>query len=40
MDIKDLLKELEQKRHQFLQMGGPDKVKKQHDQRKMTARER
>lgn len=32
MGIEDLLEELEQKRHQFLQMGGPDGVKK-HEQR-------
>jgi acetyl-CoA carboxylase carboxyltransferase component len=40
MSIEDLLKELEQKRHQFLQMGGPDKVKRQHDKGRLTARER
>jgi acetyl-CoA carboxylase carboxyltransferase component len=40
MGIEDLLKELEQKRHQFLQMGGPDKVKRQHDKGRLTARER
>ena len=40
MDIEDLLKELEQKRHQFLQMGGPEKVKRQHDKGWLTARER
>jgi acetyl-CoA carboxylase carboxyltransferase component len=40
MDIENLLKELEHKRQQFLQMGGPDKVKRQHDKGWLTARER
>ena len=40
MDIENLLKELGQKRHQFLQMGGPEKVKRQHDKGRLTARER
>lgn len=40
MGIEDLLKELEQKRHQFLQMGGHEKVKRQHDKGRLTARER
>jgi len=40
MDIENLLKELEQKRHQFLQMGGPEKVKRQHGKGRLTARER
>jgi len=34
------LEELRQRRHQALQMGGPDKVQRQHQQGKLTARER
>jgi acetyl-CoA carboxylase carboxyltransferase component len=34
------LEELKQRRHQALQMGGPDKVQRQHQQGKLTARER
>ena len=40
MGVKDLLKELEEKRKQFLQMGGPEKVRKQHERGWLTARER
>jgi len=32
--------ELEKRRHTALQMGGPDKIKRQRDQEKLTARER
>lgn len=34
------LKELKRRRHQALQMGGPEKVKRQREQGKLTARER
>ncbi|MFZ7110329.1 MAG: acyl-CoA carboxylase subunit beta, partial [Desulfatiglandales bacterium] len=40
MTIEHLLKELEEKRIRFLQMGGPEKVKRQHDKGRLTARER
>ena len=39
-EIDDRLKELEQKREKFLQMGGPAKVKRQHEKGRLTARER
>jgi acetyl-CoA carboxylase carboxyltransferase component len=35
-----LLKELEQKRERFLQMGGPEKIERQHEKGRLTARER
>ncbi len=38
--IDDGLKELEQKREKFLQMGGPAKVNRQHEKGWLTARER
>ena len=38
--IDELLKELEQKREKFLQMGGPEKIKRQHEKGWLTARER
>jgi acetyl-CoA carboxylase carboxyltransferase component len=38
--IDDRLKELEQKREKFLQMGGPEKIKRQHEKGWLTARER
>jgi acetyl-CoA carboxylase carboxyltransferase component len=40
MALEELLKVLEEKRHHALQMGGPDKVKKQHEKGWLTARER
>lgn len=40
MGVKDLLKELDEKRKKFQQMGGPEKVRKQHDGGWLTARER
>ena len=38
--IDDRLKELEQKRETFLQMGGPEKIRRQHEKGWLTARER
>ena len=38
--IDDRLKELEQKREKFLQMGGPEKIRRQHEKGWLTARER
>jgi len=38
--MTDKLKELKQKREKILQLGGEDKVKKQHDSKKLTCRER
>ena len=38
--IDDRLKELEQKREKFLQMGGPEKIRRQHKKGWLTARER
>jgi acetyl-CoA carboxylase carboxyltransferase component len=38
--IDDRLKELEQKREKFLQMGGPEKIRRQHEKGRLTARER
>ena len=35
--IDDRLKELEQKREKFLQMGGPAKVNRQHEKGWLTA---
>ena len=40
MPFEKEMKELEQRRAKALQMGGSDKIKKQHDQGKLTARER
>ncbi|MEA2039612.1 MAG: carboxyl transferase domain-containing protein [Thermodesulfobacteriota bacterium] len=40
MAFEEIIKELEQKKHKALQMGGPEKVRKQHDKGRLTARER
>jgi acetyl-CoA carboxylase carboxyltransferase component len=40
MNMRELVKDLEARREQIRQMGGPDKVEKQHGRGKMTARER
>ncbi len=40
MTSKDLLEKLEQKKKEALQGGGPDRVQKQHESGKLTARER
>ncbi len=40
MRFKEILEQLEEKRHQFLQMGGSEKIKRQHDRGWLTARER
>ena len=40
MDMRELVKDLEARRALVQKMGGEDKVKKQHDRGKMTARER
>lgn len=40
MNMEDLVKDLEARRERIRQMGGPDKVKKQHDRGKLSARER
>lgn len=40
MNMEELVKDLEAKRERVRQMGGPDKVKKQHDRGKLSARER
>lgn len=40
MFFEDLLEELKNKRKRFLQMGGPEKVKKRHEKGWFTARER
>ena len=40
MAFGKLLEEYEKKRTKALQMGGPEKVKKQHDKGRLTARER
>ncbi|MBM3118356.1 MAG: acyl-CoA carboxylase subunit beta, partial [Chloroflexi bacterium] len=40
MHFKKELEELKQRREQASQMGGPDKVRRQHQQGKLTARER
>src|SRR5262249_52113264 len=38
--MRDLLVDLERRRAEAKEMGGPDKVKKQHDRGKLTCRER
>ncbi|BCS81231.1 acyl-CoA carboxylase subunit beta [Anaerocellum diazotrophicum] len=38
--MTDKLKELKQKRERILKLGGEDKIKKQHDSKKLTCRER
>ena len=38
--MDNLLKELDQKREKFLQMGGPEKTRRQHKKGRLTARER
>ena len=40
MAFDECIKGLKEKRHKILQMGGPKKVKKQHDKGRFTARER
>ncbi|MBN1276319.1 MAG: carboxyl transferase [Deltaproteobacteria bacterium] len=40
MRFKEILEQLEEKRRQFLQMGGPEKVQRQHARGRLTARER
>src|SRR4030042_1681373 len=40
MPFEKELSELKRRREKALQMGGPEKVKRQHDQGKLTARER
>lgn len=40
MAFEKELKELEKRRHKALEQGGPEKVKKQHDKGRLTARER
>jgi methylmalonyl-CoA decarboxylase subunit alpha len=40
MDMRELVKDLEARRAKIRELGGPDKVKKQHDRGKLTARER
>src|SRR5437588_3502021 len=40
MNMRDRVKELEERRAQIKQMGGEDKVRKQHERGKLTARER
>jgi methylmalonyl-CoA decarboxylase subunit alpha len=40
MSIMESVKDLEEKRRRFRQMGGPEKVRKQHDKGRLTARER
>jgi acetyl-CoA carboxylase carboxyltransferase component len=40
MPFEEELEELKRRKAKALQMGGPEKVKRQHDQGKLTARER
>ena len=40
MAFEKIIKELEHRRHKALQMGGPEKIEKQHDKGRLTARER
>ena len=40
MNMKDRVKELEERRARIKQMGGEEKVRKQHDRGKWSARER
>jgi len=40
MPFKKELEELKRRKEKALQMGGPEKVKRQHDQGRLTARER
>lgn len=40
MNMRELVAQLEERREKIRQMGGPDKVAKQHSRGKMTARER
>src|SRR5687768_5748504 len=40
MKMRELVSQLEARREQVRQMGGPDKIQKQHDRGKLTARER
>jgi acetyl-CoA carboxylase carboxyltransferase component len=40
MNMRELIKELEARRERVRQMGGPERVQRQHDRGKLTARER
>ena len=40
MPFEKELEELKRRKEKALQMGGPEKVKRQHDQGRLTARER
>jgi methylmalonyl-CoA decarboxylase subunit alpha len=40
MDMRQLVKDLEERRAKIRELGGPEKIKKQHDRGKLTARER
>ena len=40
MDMRQLVKDLEEKQAQVRQMGGPERIQKQHERGKLTARER
>src|SRR5688500_16712662 len=40
MDMRQLVRELEARRERIKQLGGPDKIKRQHERNKLTARER
>jgi acetyl-CoA carboxylase carboxyltransferase component len=40
MNMRELVKDLEERRERIRRMGGPDKIARQHDRGKMTARER
>ena len=40
MAFEEMLQELETRKDKALQMGGPKRVQRQHDQGKLTARER
>jgi propionyl-CoA carboxylase beta chain len=40
MELKEILEKLEEKNQKAMEGGGPDRVKKQHDSGKLTARER
>ena len=40
MNLRELVKDLEERRARIRQMGGPEKVGKQHERGKLTARER
>jgi methylmalonyl-CoA decarboxylase subunit alpha len=40
MDMRELVRDLEAKRERIKQLGGPEKIQRQHDRGKLTARER